>query len=120
VWLYAAHNPSLKVAVAWYGLFSWRIQQPTAIARDERDPPDVVGDLKPPVLGLYGGEDPYIPTVQIDEMKAKLAATDGASKIIVYPGAGHGFFADYRPEYVQAAAEASWSDAIGWLKAHGL
>ena len=120
VWLYAAHNPSLKAAVAWYGLLFWRIQQPTAIARDERDPLDVAGDLKLPLLGLYGGEDPYIPTVQIDEMKAKLAATGGASKIIVYPGAGHGFFADYRPEYVQAAAEASWSEAVGWLKAHGV
>jgi carboxymethylenebutenolidase len=120
VWLYAAHNPSLKAAVSWYGPLFWRIQQPTAIAREERDPPDVARDLKPAVLGLYGGEDAYISTVQIDEMKAKLAAAGGPSKIIVYPAAGHGFFADYRPEYVQAAAEASWSEAVGWLKQHGV
>ena len=94
VWLYAAHNPSLKAAVAWYGPLFWRVQQPTMVAREEYDPPDVVGDLKVPVLGLYGGADPYIPTVQIDEIKAKLAATGEASKIIVYPDAGHGFFAD--------------------------
>ena len=49
------------------------------------------------MLGLYGGQDGFIPLAQIDEMKAKLQASGGASKIIVYPDAGHGFFADYRP-----------------------
>ena len=96
VWLYAARNSSLKAAVAWYGPLFWRLQQPTAVAREERDPPDVVGDLKAPVLGLYGGEDPYIPTVQIDEMKAKLAATGGPSKIIAYPGADRRIIATAR------------------------
>jgi dienelactone hydrolase len=42
------------------------------------------------------------------------------SKIIVYPDASHRFFADYRPEYKGAAAEASWSEATGWLKEHGV
>jgi carboxymethylenebutenolidase len=120
VWLYSAHSPSLKAAVAWYGPLSWRIQQPTAIAREERDPTDVVADLKVPVLGNYGGQDGFIPLAQINEMKAKLDAAGGASKIIVYPGAGHGFFADYRPEYERAAAEASWSQATRWLKEHGV
>jgi carboxymethylenebutenolidase len=120
VWLYAAHNPSLKAAVAWYGPLFWRVQQPTMVAREEHDPPDVVGDLKVPVLGLSGGADPYIPTVQIDEIKAKLAATGEASKIIVYPDAGHGFFADYRPGYSRADAEASWLEATRWLKNHGV
>jgi carboxymethylenebutenolidase len=57
VWLYAAHNPSLKAAVAWYGPLFWRTHQPTAVAREEHDPPDIVSDLKVPVLGLYGGQD---------------------------------------------------------------
>jgi carboxymethylenebutenolidase len=113
------HNPSLKAAVAWYGPLFWRIQQPTAIARAERDPPDIVADLKVPVLGFYGGQDGFIPLAQIDEMKAKLAAASGA-KIIVYPDAGHGFFADYREDYSKADAEASWSEATHWLKAHGV
>jgi carboxymethylenebutenolidase len=52
-------------------------------------------------------------------MNAKLAAAGGESKIIVYPDAGHGFFADYRPGYSRADAEASWSAATGWLKEHG-
>jgi carboxymethylenebutenolidase len=44
----------------------------------------------------------------------------GASRIIVYPDAGHAFFADYRPNYVKADAEASWKEAAAWLKAHGV
>ena len=53
-------------------------------------------------------------------MKAKLAAAGGASKIIVYEDAGHAFFADYRPSYIRADAEASWSEAKRWLEAHGV
>jgi carboxymethylenebutenolidase len=44
----------------------------------------------------------------------------GASRIIVYPDAGHAFFADDRPNYVTADAEASWKEAAAWLKAHGV
>ena len=120
VWLYAAHNPDLKAAVAWYGPLTWRILQPTALARAEHDPPDVVGDLKVPLLGLYGGKDPYTSDTQIEAMNTKLAAAGGQSKIIIYPDGGHGFFADYRSDYNQAAAEASWGEATKWLEAHGV
>jgi carboxymethylenebutenolidase len=120
VWLYAGHNPALKAAVAWYGPLLWRVLQPTTVARAERDPPDVVGDLRVPVLGLYGGTDSFISLAQIEMMKAKLAAAGAESKIIVYSDGGHGFFADYRPSYNRADAEASWSEATRWLKEHGV
>ena len=53
-------------------------------------------------------------------MRAKLAAAGDASRIVVYPDAGHAFFADYRPSYVKADAEASWQESTAWLKAHGM
>jgi carboxymethylenebutenolidase len=115
VWLYAAHKAGLRAGVAWYG--------PLGLPHDEAqplNPPDVVSALKFPVLGLYGGSDKAIPEPQIEAMQAKLAEADGASRIIVYPDAGHAFFADYRPSYVKADAEASWREATAWLKAHGL
>jgi carboxymethylenebutenolidase len=111
VWLYAAHNPQLKTAVAWYGPLSW--------PRDI-NPPDVAAKLKVSVLAFYGGLDGFIPSTQIEEMKAKLGAAGVESKLIVYPDAGHGFFADYRPDYDRNAAEASWSEATRWLKEHGV
>ena len=115
VWLYAAHNPSLKAAVAWYGPLAVPVN-----ALTPKNPPDVVGELKVPTLGLYGGVDKAIPFDQIEAMRQKLAAAGGASRIIVYPDAGHAFYADYRPNYVKADAEASWEEATAWLKAHGV
>ncbi len=115
VWLYAARNPSLKAAVAWYGPLAYPVSE-----LRPKNPPDVVGELKVPVLGLYGGKDRAIPRDQIDAMQSKLAAAGGASQIIVYDDAGHAFYADYRPSYVKADAEASWKEATAWLKAHGV
>jgi carboxymethylenebutenolidase len=115
VWLYAAHNPKLKAGVAWYGPLA---RPQTDLA--PKNPPDIVGQLKVPVLGLYGGQDKGITKDQVVAMQEKLAAAGGASKIIVYEDAGHAFYADYRPSYVKADAEASWRQATAWLKAHGV
>jgi carboxymethylenebutenolidase len=115
VWLYAAHNPNLKAGVAWYGPLA-RPATPLA----PQNPPDIVARLKVPVLGLYGGLDKNITRDQVAAMRRKLAEAGGASEIIVYPDAGHAFYADYRPSYVKADAEASWREALGWLKAHGV
>jgi carboxymethylenebutenolidase len=114
-WLYAAHNPSLKAAIAWYGPLGGA---PSALK--PKNPPDIVGDLKVPVLGLYGGKDAGITAPQIAAMREKLAAAGGASKIIVYDDTGHAFHADYRPSYNKADAEASWKEATAWLKDHGV
>ena len=35
--------------------------------------------------------------------------------IVVYPGAGHGFHADYRPSYNKAAADDAWNRCLGWF-----
>ena len=114
-WLYAARNPALKAGVAWYGPLAGE-----ASDLKPKNPLDVVGALKVPMLGLYGGQDKGITAPQIDAMRQKLAAAGGASKIIVYSDTGHAFFADYRPSYNKADAEESWKQATDWLKAHGV
>ncbi|HEY3719119.1 MAG TPA: dienelactone hydrolase family protein [Roseiarcus sp.] len=113
-WLYAAHNPSLKAGVAWYGPLAGKTSE-----LRPKNPPDIVDELKVPVLGLYGGMDKGIAHDQVAAMQKKLA-DPGGSKIIVYDDAGHAFYADYRPSYVKADAEASWKEATAWLKAHGV
>src|SRR3989449_2138066 len=50
VWLYAAHNPRVKAAVAWYGRL---VGKPSDL--QPKHPIDVAASLKVPVLGLYGG-----------------------------------------------------------------
>lgn len=115
VWLYAERHPTLKAGVAWYGPLGYPIDEFRAA-----NPPDKVADLKVPVLGLYGGQDKAIPRDKIEAFQAKLAAAGSGSKIVIYGDAGHAFFADYRPSYVKADAEASWKEATTWLKAHGV
>src|SRR5262249_41833688 len=94
VWLYAAHNPNVKAAVAWYG----PIKRPGTDLQP-KNPIDIAGQLKVPVLGLYGAADPGIPVDTVEEMKAALKAAHNPSEIIIYPDTPHGFNADYRPSY---------------------
>jgi len=41
-------------------------------------------------------------------------------EIVVYPDAGHGFHADYRPSYNAADAADGWKKALAWFHDHGV
>jgi len=114
-WLYAAHMPTLRAAVAWYGRLTGDATelQPT-------QPIDYAATLKVPVLGLYGGADQGIPQDSVEKMRAALARGSSGSEIIVYPDTPHGFNADYRPSYREAAAKDGWARALAWFEAHGV
>jgi carboxymethylenebutenolidase len=115
VWLYAAHNPTLKAAVAWYG----PLESPPSELRP-KNPIELVNQINVPVLGLYGGKDMGIPVTQIEQMRAALKAADKPSEIVIYPDAGHGFNADYRPSYNPQAAHDGWKRMQAWFKNHGV
>jgi carboxymethylenebutenolidase len=114
VWLYAAHSPRLAAGVAWYG----RLVGESSEAFP-RHPVDVPARLRAPVLGLYGAEDESIPLDTVERMRAAIAVAGGASRIEVYPGAPHGFHADYRPTYRREAAEDGWRKMLAWFREHG-
>ena len=110
VWMYAAHNPQIKGAVAWYG--------PTAKAYStgDKSPLDVVAQIKAPVLGLYGGADPGIPTDTVEKLRDALkAAGNTKCELVIYPDTPHGFNADYRPSYRKEAAEDGWKRCVAWF-----
>jgi carboxymethylenebutenolidase len=116
-WLYAAHNPAVKAAVAWYGKLAG-----TPSALQPRHPVELAGELKAPVLGLYGGADMGIPLETVEQMKAALATGSPAarrSEFHVYPDAPHAFNADYRPSYRKEAADDGWQRCLAWFKANG-
>ncbi|MFO1340651.1 MAG: dienelactone hydrolase family protein [Burkholderiaceae bacterium] len=117
-WLYAAHSPAVRAGVAWYG----KLVGPTSDLAP-RQPLDVAGALKAPVLGLYGGQDQGIPLDTVDKMKSALSAGGAAarqSEFVVYPDAPHAFHADYRPSYRPDAAADGCKRCLAWLKAHGV
>jgi carboxymethylenebutenolidase len=117
-WLYAAHQPLLKAGVAWYGKLTGE--------KDELKPKfplDVVGDLKVPVLGLYGGKDQGISLENVEQMKQALKASSNSvakrCEFHVYPDAGHAFAADYRPSYRKTEAEDGFRRLQAWFKRNG-
>ncbi|MFG5118918.1 dienelactone hydrolase family protein [Methylorubrum sp. POS3] len=118
VWLYAAHTDRLKAGVAFYGILGGAASPPSELK--PRNPVDVAGALKAPVLGLYAGKDDNIPMPIIDQMQAELKAAGSPSRIEVFPDVPHGFHADYRPTYREEAATEAWAKAQAWFKANGV
>lgn len=115
VWLYAARNPQVKAGVAWYGKLSG-----DATANSPKHPLGLAGELKAPVLGLYGGMDQGIPQSDVELMREAIARSGGKSELHVYPDAPHAFHADYRPSYRKDAAEDGWQRMQAWFKQNGV
>jgi len=115
VWLYAAHNPALKAAVAWYG----PIDRPRTELQPKY-PIDLAADLKCPVLGLYGGADQGIPVESVERMAAACKTAGKTCQFKIYPDAPHGFNADYRPSYRAEAAKDGWTRMLAWFKQYGV
>ena len=113
VWLYAAHNPSLKAGAAWYGMLT------RGFAPGAKNPIDIAPTLTVPVIGFYGGKDTGITQESIAEMRVALAKGKTGSQINVYPDAGHGFNADYRPSYNEKDAKDAFVKLQAWFKQHG-
>ena len=111
VWEYAAHSGALKAGVAFYG----SLVDPANPAWP-KSPLQLVREMKAPVLGLYGEADAGIPVAQIEQMKAALAAAGKTAEFKIYPGAPHGFHADYRASYRKEAAEDAWSQMQAWFR----
>jgi carboxymethylenebutenolidase len=107
VWRAAMVDPDIKAGVAWYG------QVKPLIAR--------AGEVKAPVLGLYGALDHGIAQADIQAMLAALrAAGKTGSDIRVYPDAQHGFHADYRDSYNEADAKDGWARMLAHFRANGV
>lgn len=116
-WTYCAHNPKVRAGVAWYG----RLVAPARAPLQPAYPVELAPHLKAPVLGLYGGADAGIPVEHVEQMRVALkAANDSVSNIVVYDGAPHAFYADYRPSYRKEAAEDGWKRMREWFRKYGV
>lgn len=115
VWLYSYHNPKVKAGVAWYGRL---VSESTSLT--PKHPLDIAGELKVPILGLYGGSDSLIPNDTVEQMRRVLSAGDSGSEILLYENTPHGFHADYRPSYRKDQAEDGWERLRDWFKRNGV
>jgi carboxymethylenebutenolidase len=108
----AATNPDIKAAVAWYG--------PPARPYQGASGPvtgfDVAKDIKAPFLGLFGETDANPKPEDAIKFGEMLKQHGNKNvEIVVYPGAGHAFHADYRPSYKPEAAADAWKRCVGWF-----
>jgi carboxymethylenebutenolidase len=75
---------------------------------------DHVGDMRCPVLGLFGGADQAIPAEQVSAFDEALDGAQVEHEIVVYPGAPHSFFDRRQAEHATASADA-WRRVLSFL-----
>ena len=76
----------------------------------------MAGQIKAPILGLYGAADQGIPVATVEKMREALKkGGNPKSEIVVYPDTPHAFFADYRPSYRKERAEDAWKRIDAFL-----
>lgn len=107
----AACSLDVDAAVDCYGAF--------VVARPPEGMPLKIGpilhlasELRCPLLGLFGADDKYPSTDEVDELEAALRAAGKEFDFRTFDGAGHAFFAvdraAYRPEAAVEGWEAIW------------
>ena len=109
--LFAAHNREIKAAVAWYG----QLRPAKTPGVRSFGPLEIAEKITSPVLGLYGDADMGIPAADVKEMEAALKAAGKTAEFVLYPGAPHAFYADYRPSYRPEAAKDAWGRCVAWF-----
>jgi carboxymethylenebutenolidase len=115
VWEYSAHSSGLKAGVAFYGP---PVDPPNPVW--PKSPTQLAPEMKAPVLGLYGEADTGIPVADVEALKAALAKANKTAEFKIYPGAPHGFHADYRASYRKEAAEDGWNQMQAWFKKYNV
>jgi carboxymethylenebutenolidase len=100
-------------SVSFYGMLRYTSYSTLKTA----SPLDLAPHLACPWLGLYGAEDALIPQADVAELRSLLAQNRKTFDIHVYPGAGHAFMNESRPDaYRPAAAADAWPRAVDFLR----
>src|SRR6266487_2499786 len=73
--------------------------------------------IRYPVLGLFGGADPGIPSTDVQALDANLDKAGVEHEIVVYPDAPHSFFDRRSADFAEASSDA-WRRVLGFIRAH--
>jgi carboxymethylenebutenolidase len=101
----AATQSGVDAYVAFYGF------PPKGAAALER--------ITAPGLLLFGEEEPYFSVPDAQAFADRQRAQGRQAEVVIYPGAGHAFFNDTRPEaYRKDAANDAWRRTLGHFGRH--
>jgi carboxymethylenebutenolidase len=114
--LLACSSDRLDAAVdCWGGLIDAATPEQRSTQERPTPPLELVGSLHCPLYAAIGAED-HNPSPQVGErLREALARTPYETRVDVYEGAGHAFFADYRPSYRPQPAALLWERVVPFL-----
>lgn len=117
--LFACASDRLDAAVdCWGGFIDMATPQERSTPARPTPPLELAGQLRCPLLAAVGDEDAN-PSPEIGERLRERAGASGREvKVDVYEGAGHAFFADYRPTFRPQPAARLWAEIVPFLEQH--
>jgi carboxymethylenebutenolidase len=107
-WLSAAGGHELAGAIGFYG-------GPGPFRDGTPGPAERAAELRAPILGLMGGDDPGIPAEDIAAFDEALDAAGVEHELVTYPGAPHSFF-DRKQEEFASESEDAWNRVLAFLE----
>jgi carboxymethylenebutenolidase len=117
--LFACASDRLDAAVDCWGGFIDRANFEERSTPARPAPPlELASNLRCPLLGAAGADDQN-PSPELARQLLERAQESGQEvKVDVYEGAGHAFFADYRPSYRPQPAAELWEQIVPFLARH--
>jgi carboxymethylenebutenolidase len=117
--LFACSDDRLDAAVdCWGGFIDRATPDDRATPQRPTPPLELARQLRCPLLAAVGAEDQN-PSPALGEQLREASSSSGqAVRVDVYEGAGHAFFADYRPTYRPAPAALLWERVVPFLARH--
>lgn len=115
--LFASASDRLDAAVTCWGGFIHQATPDERTTEERPTPPlELAEKLCCPLLVAVGAED-HNPSPEIGEQLRERALRSGQPvQLDVYEGAGHAFFADYRPSYRPEPAALLWERVVLFLE----
>ena len=108
-YLMSALRPDLQAAVVFYG---GNIMRPWG---EGPAPFDLTGQIRAPMLGLFGADDGNPNQEDVAKLDAELTRLGKTHEFHSYAGAGHGFMGAGRPSHREDAAADAWQKCVAWF-----
>ncbi len=115
--LYACNSDKVNAAIDCWGGYITR-----ATFDDERTPQrpvavvDMAAQLHCPLFIVGGEEDQQPSPAMLQDLADRLTRAGKTFQLEIFKGAGHAFFADYRPSYREAPAFELWPKMVAFFK----